>query len=95
MVRQLQVRVVMRLASLPLLLPLLLSLLLAPGCVGVLVIPPTAGFIGGVAIGSSASKKHDSGTSYGLVGAAIGVVVDVVLVVVAASAINGIFDTGD
>ncbi len=78
----------MRLAS----LPLLASLIVAPGCVGVLIVPPTAGFIGGVAIGSSSSKKHDSGTSYGLVGAAIGVVIDVVLVVVAVSAIDGIFD---
>jgi hypothetical protein len=81
----------MRLAS----LPLLASLVVAPGCLGVLVVPPTAGFIGGVAVGSSSSKKHDSGTSYGLVGAAIGVAVDVVLIVVAVSAINGAFETGD
>jgi hypothetical protein len=55
------------------------------------IVPPTVGFIAGVSIGSSPSKKHDSGTSYGLAGAAIGLVIDAVLVVVAVSAIDGLF----
>lgn len=81
----------MRLAS----LPLLALLSLAPGCTGVLIIPPTVGFVGGVAIGSSSSKKHDSGTRDGLIGAAIGVAVDVVLIVIVASTIDGLFEADD
>ena len=71
----------MRLAS----LALLASLMLAPGCVGVVLVPPAVGMVGGLAVGSSSCKRHNSCTSYGLVGAAIGVAFDIVLMFIASS----------
>ena len=78
----------MRLAALPLLAALSL---LAPGCAGVLVVPPTVGFIAGVSTGPSASNKHDSSISHGLAGAAIGLVIDIALVVIVMSSNADVF----
>jgi|GEM_PF-3686622 len=72
-------------------LPLVASLVLAPACAGVLVVPPAVGFIAGVSAGPSASKKPDASISHGLAGASIGLVIDIVIVVLVMSSNTDLF----